>query len=68
VPARPLDPSTEYAMKKFAWRITICLVPLLIGTLIVVNAFRNYWAGQGGFRIGVDLVGGTILIYEVDVS
>jgi hypothetical protein len=22
--------------------------------------------GQGGFRLGVDLAGGTILVYEVD--
>jgi SecD/SecF fusion protein len=55
-------------MKKFGWRLTIALLPLLLGTIVVVNAFRNYYAGQGGFRMGVDLVGGTILIYEVDES
>ncbi len=55
-------------MKKFAWRITICLLPLILGTIVVVNAFQSYYAGKGGFRLGVDLVGGTILIYEVDVS
>ena len=24
-------------------------------------------SGQGGFKLGVDLVGGTILVYEIDL-
>jgi SecD/SecF fusion protein len=55
-------------MKKFGRRISICLLPLVLGLLVVGMAFRNYYSGQGGFRLGVDLVGGTILIYEVDES
>jgi SecD/SecF fusion protein len=55
-------------MKQFYGRILICLIPLLIGIVVVVRAFDAYWAGKGGFRLGVDLVGGTILIYEVDMT
>src|SRR5262249_13301893 len=36
--------------------------------LVVARAFRTYYAGRGGFKLGVDLVGGTILIYEVDLN
>ena len=53
-------------MKRFTWKIVICLVPLLISALVVGKAFTDYWNGRGGFKLGVDLVGGTILIYEVD--
>ena len=55
-------------MNKFFWRITICVAPLLISAWIVGNAFYNYLHGKGGFKLGVDLAGGTILIYEVDVD
>jgi SecD/SecF fusion protein len=55
-------------MKAFRWRLTICLVPLLLSAAIVGLAFRSYFAGQGGFKLGVDLVGGTILVYEVDLD
>jgi SecD/SecF fusion protein len=55
-------------MQKFFWRITICVVPLLVSALIVGNALYNYFQGKGGFKLGVDLAGGTILIYEVDVE
>lgn len=55
-------------MNRFFWKITICLVPLLLSALVVGNAFRNYYQGKGGFKLGVDLVGGTILIYEVDID
>ncbi len=53
-------------MRKFYGRIAICLIPLLISAYIVGMAFVNYFQGRGGFKLGVDLVGGTILIYEVD--
>jgi SecD/SecF fusion protein len=53
-------------MKPLTWKLIICLVPLAIAALIVGRAFNNYWNGQGGFKLGVDLVGGTILIYEID--
>ena len=55
-------------MKAFRWRLTICLVPLLLSAAVVGLAFRSYLAGQGGFKLGVDLVGGTILVYEVDAD
>ena len=34
--------------------------------LIVGWAYDKYAKGEGGFRLGVDLSGGTILVYEVD--
>jgi SecD/SecF fusion protein len=55
-------------MKAFRWRLTICLAPLLIAAAVVGLAFKSYLAGQGGFKLGVDLVGGTILVYEVDLD
>jgi SecD/SecF fusion protein len=53
-------------MKPFTWKIVICVVPILISAAVVGKAFADYWNGRGGFKLGVDLVGGTILIYEVD--
>ena len=52
--------------RKFLRDWIICLVPCLVALWVVVNAYRKYEAGEGGFKLGVDLVGGTILIYEVD--
>src|SRR5258708_4399119 len=53
-------------VKPFFNRITICLVVLAVATMFVVNAGILYQKGEGGFKLGVDLVGGTILVYEVD--
>src|SRR5690242_11632895 len=53
-------------MKPNLNRILICLVPVLIAAFVVGRAWSRYEKGQGGFRLGVDLVGGTILVYEVD--
>jgi SecD/SecF fusion protein len=53
-------------MRPFLGRIIICLLPLLIATLVTVSATARYFNGEGGFKLGVDLVGGTILVYEVD--
>src|SRR5262249_43429927 len=55
-------------MKRFLFRILVCLIPTLISIGVIANAFRQYNKGQGGFVLGVDLVGGTILVYEVDES
>jgi SecD/SecF fusion protein len=55
-------------MKSFTWKIVICVLPILIGAAVVGRAFSLYEKGQGGFNLGVDLVGGTILVYEVDES
>jgi len=53
-------------MKPFINRILICLLPVLLAGFVVGLAFRQYAKGEGGFKLGVDLVGGTILVYEVD--
>src|SRR5262249_35411245 len=58
-------------MRPFLSRILICLVPCLIAALIVGVAYSNLSAeGSKGitFKPGVDLAGGTILVYEVDVD
>src|SRR6266576_3552837 len=47
--------------------LLILSVALVLGSLwIVVGAGTRYARGEGGFKLGVDLVGGTILVYEVD--
>jgi SecD/SecF fusion protein len=53
-------------MKRFFVRIFVCVVPTLLSILVVAWAYNQYVHGQGGFRLGVDLAGGTILVYEVD--
>src|SRR4051794_15039737 len=53
-------------MRRFFTRIMVCLVPTILSIIVVAWAWMQYQAGQGGFRLGVDLVGGTILVYEVD--
>lgn len=53
-------------MKQFYNRILICLVPVVAAAAVVGWAYTRYMEGRGGFRLGVDLVGGTILVYEVD--
>src|SRR5437588_9796019 len=58
----------ELSMKSFFWKITFCLVPLGLAGLVVAMAFWQYFSGTGGFKLGVDLVGGTILIYEIDMD
>ncbi|MBY0228365.1 MAG: protein translocase subunit SecF [Gemmataceae bacterium] len=41
-------------------------MPTILSIIVVAWAWMQYQAGKGGFRLGVDLVGGTILVYEVD--
>src|SRR5208283_210347 len=55
-------------MKPFYNRILICLIPLLIAGFFTARAYYLYDKGEGGFKFGVDLVGGTILVYEVDLD
>jgi SecD/SecF fusion protein len=50
-------------MKPSLLRVLLCVVPVLIAGIIVGWAFHT-----NAFRLGVDLSGGTILIYEVDKS
>jgi SecD/SecF fusion protein len=61
-----LIPVRRY-LKPFFWRITFCSLPLVLGAIFVGNAVDRYFFGDGGgFKLGVDLAGGTILVYEVD--
>src|SRR5215831_7289554 len=53
-------------MKSYRWKIIVCFVPVLISLFAVGRAYYLFRQGRGGFRLGVDLVGGTILVYEVD--
>src|SRR5438034_10117233 len=55
-------------MKPFTRRIVLCLVLLLIASWEVTRAGIQYNRDEGGFKLGVDLVGGTILVYEVDTE
>src|SRR5438874_2406281 len=53
-------------LRSFFWRIVFCVVPVVLAGWAVGRAFYLYEQGRGGFKLGVDLVGGTILVYEVD--
>lgn len=55
--------------KSLTTRILICMVPLIIGCLIVGLAYHNYGNPEARglrFNLGVDLAGGSILVYQVD--
>src|ERR1700683_3071499 len=55
-------------MKQFFWKFVICVVPFLLAAWVTTNATLGYYRGDsGGFKLGVDLVGGTILVYEIDL-
>jgi SecD/SecF fusion protein len=47
--------------KAFFWKIFVCVAPVLLASLAVAEAFVHE-----RFKLGVDLVGGTILVYEID--
>lgn len=54
-------------MKSFFWKFLICLTPCALALWAVIGASYKYYEGEsGGFKFGVDLVGGTILVYEID--
>src|SRR5262245_20893581 len=53
-------------LRPFYWRITWCTLAVVIAGMVVSNATIRYANGMGGYKFGVDLVGGTILVYEVD--
>jgi SecD/SecF fusion protein len=56
-------------MKRFYVRILVCLIPTLLSLAVVGWALHRYYVVDGGgIRRGVDLAGGTILVYEVDLS
>ena len=52
--------------RSFLSRIIICLIPTLLATFMVVRSYVKDPEGLSGFRRGIDLSGGTILVYEVD--
>jgi SecD/SecF fusion protein len=53
-------------MSRFTWRITLCSLPIALAILVIAMAYHRYSEGQGGFKLGVDLAGGTDLTYEVE--
>ncbi|HLJ97789.1 MAG TPA: protein translocase subunit SecD [Gemmataceae bacterium] len=55
-------------MNRFGWKIFWCLLPVVLAAAVVARAYVQYEREGGGFKLGVDLVGGTILVYEVDES
>jgi SecD/SecF fusion protein len=55
-------------MKANLNRVILCLVPVVLAAAVVGWAAYQWEKGRGGFRLGVDLVGGSILVYEVDTS
>jgi protein-export membrane protein SecD/preprotein translocase SecF subunit len=68
---------SQRAMKPLTGRIVRCLVPIVIGLLVCGIAFWNFshppmkvfgWPVFARLKpsLGVDLVGGTILVYEID--
>ncbi|HQR06544.1 MAG TPA: protein translocase subunit SecF [Gemmatales bacterium] len=55
----------------FEWRLLLVTVPVIISIWITVVAYRNSndpTATGKRFTLGVDLAGGSILVYEVDPS
>src|SRR6266849_5437683 len=55
-------------MKRFSWKIFFCVVPVVLSLAVVAYAYNVYLQGGNGFKMGVDLAGGTDLIYEVDLD
>jgi SecD/SecF fusion protein len=54
-------------MRSFFWKFLICLAPCVLAAWVTVDAILKYQRGEsGGFKLGVDLVGGTVLVYEID--
>lgn len=54
--------------RKFLTRLIICLVPCILAGIFVGMAASKESAGGTGFRRGIDLAGGTILVYEVNLD
>jgi SecD/SecF fusion protein len=52
--------------RNFLRGLLICLIPTLLAGAFVGYGFYKESASGVGFRRGIDLAGGTILIYEVD--
>ena len=54
--------------RNFLTGLLICLIPTLLAGLAVGLAFQRESRGVAGFRRGIDLAGGSILVYEVDLE
>lgn len=55
--------------RNFLLGLAVCLVPTLIAAVYVARGFARESHAEGtGFRRGIDLAGGTILVYEVDLT
>ena len=54
--------------RNFLRGLLICLIPTLLAAAFVGYRFYKESHGDVGFRRGIDLAGGTILIYEVDTD
>lgn len=55
-------------MRPFIGKILICLIPMILASWVTYVAWDRYQRGEsGGFKLGVDLSGGTILVYEIDL-
>ena len=52
--------------RSFLTRTLIAVVPTLIATGLVIWAYAKDPVTLRGFKRGIDLSGGTILVYEVD--
>src|SRR5437016_1046540 len=48
-------------MRQFYWKIFLCLFPVLVSLGAIYFAVKH-----DRFKLGVDLSGGTILVYEID--
>src|SRR5438093_9102522 len=58
------------AMKRFFWKLVFCALPCLLALAVSLVALDNYLRGEQGrfnFKLGPDLAGGTILVYEIDL-
>ena len=65
---------TEVArgLKSYLWKFFICLYPCLLFGWITGDAITAYVSGEPNhhfrLKLGVDLEGGTILVYEIDLK
>ena len=54
--------------RNFLTGLLLCLVPTLLAAAFVTLGFVREGRGEAGFRRGIDLAGGTILVYQVDLE
>lgn len=54
--------------RKYLTRLLVCLIPCALAGVFVVDAFKKEARSDAGFRRGIDLAGGTILVYEVNLE